>query len=143
MTVRDIISNYREVLSSAYEPEELTEIISLAFEAVKGFSKTELITRNHEKVSAKEAYELGTIVHDLKKNRPIQYILGYCWFFGLKLKVNEHVLIPRPETEELVRWVTDEIRSAKTEIQNVLDIGTGSGCIPIVHLMLQNKMQRH
>lgn len=72
------------------------------------------------------------IVEDLKRERPLQYILGYEWFGHLKLNVNEHVLIPRPETEELVHWVLEEVRlQQQNQSCTILDIGTGSGCIPI------------
>jgi release factor glutamine methyltransferase len=79
--------------------------------------------------------EFKNIVAQLKTHKPIQYILGFEWFGHLQLKVNEQVLIPRPETEELVRWIKEAIDSiernqADKKIQ-VLDIGTGSGCIPI------------
>ena len=63
--------------------------------------------------------------------KPIQHVLGYAWFYNMKFKVNEQVLIPRPETEELVEWIIQEIKSNKISNLQVLDIGTGSGCIPI------------
>jgi release factor glutamine methyltransferase len=68
------------------------------------------------------------IVNELKKQKPIQYITGKTSFYGLWFTVNEHVLIPRQETEELVRWIIDE--NAEKKI-NILDIGTGSGCIAV------------
>lgn len=67
---------------------------------------------------------------ELEQEKPIQYILGYEWFGDIKLRVNEHVLIPRPETQELVQWIIDEHKN-KPAI-SILDIGTGSGCIPIL-----------
>lgn len=67
----------------------------------------------------------------LLADEPIQYIVGAAWFYGLKFKVNPSTLIPRPETEELVEWVLNQFSIHKKNI-NILDIGTGSGCIPIV-----------
>jgi release factor glutamine methyltransferase len=67
---------------------------------------------------------------ELIAGRPLQYVLGYAWFMGKRYKVNEQVLIPRPETEELVAWIIDDAGSVNTQL-NILDIGTGSGCIPI------------
>ena len=69
----------------------------------------------------------------LLAGEPVQYVVGFAWFYGLKFKVNPTVLIPRPETEELVEWVLETVKNLKLETQNpkLLDIGTGSGCIPI------------
>ena len=86
-----------------------------------------------------------TIISELKTEKPIQYIIGEAWFYGLRFEVNEHTLIPRPETEELVEWIVEsqksKVESQKSKAQNlniqksnnltILDIGTGSGCIPI------------
>ena len=72
-----------------------------------------------------ENYKIKKIVRDLKKQKPLQYILGETEFYGMKFKMNEHTLIPRPETEELVGWILKE------EFSSALDIGTGSGCIAI------------
>lgn len=93
--------------------------------------------------------ELQQITQQLLSRRPIQYVLNEAWFYGLKLKVNESVLIPRPETEELADWLIKEVKSEKWNLErkkqaadyaqlsiinyplSILDIGTGSGCIPI------------
>jgi release factor glutamine methyltransferase len=74
--------------------------------------------------------DFQTIIQRLLNFEPIQYIVGFAWFYGQKFKVNPTVLIPRPETEELVHWILESCPQ-KTKL-NVLDIGTGSGCIPIV-----------
>jgi release factor glutamine methyltransferase len=71
-----------------------------------------------------------TIISELKTEKPIQYITGEAWFYGLRFEVNENTLIPRPETEELVEWIVKGLKEKGKE-QRVLDIGTGSGCIPI------------
>ena len=93
-----------------------------------------------EQVKSKLAYltctqleTIDTITERLKHNEPIQYVLGEAWFSGMKFKVNKNVLIPRPETEELVDWVVKEIENLKFRIDKlrILDVGTGSGCIPI------------
>jgi release factor glutamine methyltransferase len=86
-----------------------------------------------------------TIISELKAEKPIQYITGEAWFYGLRFEVNENTLIPRPETEELVEWIVEsqksKVESQKLKVENlkiqksnnltILDIGTGSGCIPI------------
>lgn len=83
--------------------------------------------------------ELDDIISQLRANKPIQYILGYEWFGPLQLAVNEYVLIPRPETEELCLWVRDDLKHITTSLQ-MIDIGTGSGCIP---LFLKKQMPQH
>ncbi len=67
----------------------------------------------------------------ISTGEPVQYIAGHAWFYGLKLKVTPDVLIPRPETEELVAWVIEDLKSVEKKEFRILDIGTGSGCIPI------------
>lgn len=68
---------------------------------------------------------------ELKNHKPFQYILGEAEFYGLKFFVNEDVLIPRPETEELIEWIINDLQKPDNEVQKIIDIGTGSGCIPI------------
>jgi len=83
--------------------------------------------------SEKDIQEWKLILEELKKEKPIQYILGTTEFFGLPFTVNENVLIPRPETEELVEWIVNEVSTVeKSKAIKILDIGTGSGCIAIV-----------
>jgi len=72
------------------------------------------------------------IVKRLQQNEPVQYILGQADFYGLKFEVNPQVLIPRPETEELVEWVLESCRGVDMEGKRLLDVGSGSGCIPII-----------
>ena len=88
--------------------------------------------RNAE-ISPEDIGTANIMLEELKKGRPLQYILGEAWFYKYPFKVNESVLIPRPETEELIEWVLSYIKNSplnKTAI-TILDIGTGSGCIPI------------
>lgn len=73
----------------------------------------------------------NAILERLLKHEPLQYILGYTWFCGMKFEVNEHVLIPRPETEELVDLVVDHCRTRQLLNPVIIDLGTGSGCIPV------------
>ena len=75
---------------------------------------------------------LDTIFERLINGEPVQYIAGHAWFYGLKFKVNHDVLIPRPETEELVEWILSDIKSLSKKNIRILDIGTGSGCIAVV-----------
>jgi len=85
--------------------------------------------------------KMASIIQRLQSGEPVQYIAGHTWFYGLKMRVTPEVLIPRPETEELVEWVFNENKNAAQQVR-VLDIGTGSGCIAITlkHL-LQDKVE--
>ncbi len=89
------------------------------------------LSRNIKVDLHKEAEEkLITFLSRLSQGEPVQYIVGHAWFYGIKLKVNSHVLIPRPETEELVGWILSDHRKPG-RILRIIDIGTGSGCIAI------------
>jgi release factor glutamine methyltransferase len=130
MKVREIRILFQQALSSMYEEEELEEILFLAMESVKGFSKTDSAMQADVDLSEKETQEFEKIIRELKTHKPIQYITGYSWFYGMKLLVNENVLIPRPETEELVTLIVEQNKSVNSKLK-ILDIGTGSGCIAI------------
>jgi len=88
----------------------------------------------HPEFEITESYfnKWKTIISELKTEKPIQYITGEAWFYGLRFEVNENTLIPRPETEELVEWIIENLKIQKSNNLTILDIGTGSGCIPIV-----------
>ncbi len=118
--------------ATLYSESELKECMKRIAEYLT--QKTYMEIRMNPAIELDET-EFRHIVNQLKTHKPIQYILGYEWFGHLQLKVDERVLIPRPETEELVYWIKEEIdfierNQADKRIQ-VLDIGTGSGCIPI------------
>ena len=115
-------------LSGIYPPTEVRGLIRLIFEHVCGMSYTVQVLRRNEIIDSTSKSKIEGIVQRLKKYEPIQYILGETEFFGLTLKVAPGVLIPRPETEELVQWIVD---SAKPAAPSLLDIGTGSGCIAL------------
>ncbi|RZL40030.1 MAG: peptide chain release factor N(5)-glutamine methyltransferase [Pedobacter sp.] len=101
-----------------------------------GFNKATYILKKQDAISETDILKFKNILNDLSKGNPIQYVFGEAEFYGLKFKVNPSVLIPRPETEELVEWILECCKSSGyngldgNEI-DVLDIGTGSGCIPI------------
>ncbi len=127
-----ILRFYKEQLSHIYDEAELNEIIFLAFNQVLGFSKTDLSFRTNENINQSDLLKLNFICKRLLQQEPIQYILGETEFYGLKFKVNPSVLIPRPETEELVDLIIKENKSSTaTGKIKIIDIGTGSGCIAI------------
>jgi release factor glutamine methyltransferase len=118
-------------LSPIYSREEIESISRLIFEKITGFSRLRFHLNQHETISAANLVQITEIINRLILFEPIQYILGETEFYGSVLKVNPSVLIPRPETEELVEWI---IRENKLPAPSILDIGTGSGCIPIALL---------
>jgi len=108
-----ILTQLQKKLSTIYDDRELQSIAKLIGE--------------HKRVNDPQWKK--DVIERLGNNEPIQYILGYAWFYDLKLGVNKHVLIPRQETEELVAWVVKDCK--KKQNISVLDIGTGSGCIAL------------
>lgn len=122
------IQYIRKELIKVYPDSEINGFIRLIFESVMGWNYTEQVLRQNEKLDIKKVELIKGIVERLKMHEPIQYILGETEFYGLKIKVSPGVLIPRPETEELVQWI---VESYSKDSPRILDIGTGSGCIPV------------
>ena len=110
-----------------YDPPETEALTLLTVTEITGLSKASVKAFPEKELTAEQAEKLIAILSRLQKGEPLQYILGYAEFYGLKFLVNPSVLIPRPETEELVEWI---LQSAPPNA-NILDIGTGSGCIAI------------
>jgi release factor glutamine methyltransferase len=125
--LKDMISFYFSELKANYETSEIEAMLELAAEQYIGFSKTDLLTKSNENLNQSDVLKLYDCCKALKQNIPIQYILKNAWFYQFKFYVDESVLIPRPETEELVDMIIKENKNAFS----FLDIGTGSGCIPV------------
>jgi release factor glutamine methyltransferase len=119
-------------LSPIYPKEEIAGLTKLIFEKVLKLSGIQLHLQKDDVISAANLAEIKDIVNQLAQFKPIQYILGESHFYGLTFKVTESVLIPRSETEELVDWIIQDYTELAPKI---LDIGTGSGCIPISLLL--------
>jgi len=122
------IASIRKELAGIYAKGEIESLVFLIFEKLKGYSRTQFLLANEEKLSDDDIIEIGKIIARLKNHEPIQYILGMTEFYGLPFYAVPGVLIPRPETEELVQWIIQENRHTNPTI---LDIGTGTGCIVI------------
>jgi release factor glutamine methyltransferase len=114
-------------LSPFYLQGELQSLYHWSVQEIHGWSRAEVYARNEEEVGESVLSRWESVMERLAKSEPIQYIFNKASFFDLVLYVNESVLIPRPETEELVQLLLDENSAIKCR---VLDIGTGSGCIP-------------
>lgn len=114
-------------LAGIYDTGEASSILYMLFEEVAGIKRETIIRDPGMILPVEEVALLNRAINELATGRPVQYVIGHASFFGLKFIVNEHVLIPRPETEELVQMVLN----IKPTPGKILDIGTGSGCIPI------------
>ena len=119
-------------LSTIYDAQEIESFFYLILECFHNKKRIDLALDPNMEMDAMQLLRWESVLAELKKEKPIQYILGETEFYGLPFLVNVNTLIPRPETEELVEWI---IKSTNYEIQStklrILDIGTGSGCIAI------------
>lgn len=128
-TIKDVRQYYKAQLQDYYPENEADVLLFMALEEYTGLSRTKVLIEPDNRISESQLLKIHFAVKDLKNYRPIQYILGKTEFYGCQILVNPDVLIPRPETEELVEWVVKEIKTEKKI--SILDIGTGSGAIAI------------
>ena len=130
MLLNEIKQALKKQLAGQFESVELGPILSILIEHVTDWDQVQQVIHKDNTISVVQQLAFETAATELLAGRPIQYITGKTWFMGEPYIVNEQVLIPRPETEELVDWVT-EYAAIKGKALRVLDIGTGSGCIAI------------
>ena len=134
MTLNEARTILAKELKNVYDSNELKNIIDLVLVYITNMSRSEQVKNKLAYLTCTQLENLDAITERLKKNEPVQYVLGEAWFAGMKFKVNKNVLIPRPETEELVDWIVKEINTLQGSPFgqcSIIDIGTGSGCIPI------------
>ena len=131
MQLKEIKTLFQNELSPLYPEEEINSFFFLAIEHFLQLPRFVLALQPEYTLTKKEETPLFETLAKLKTNEPIQYILGETEFMGLSFAVNASVLIPRPETEELVRWIVEEVNKNTGETIKILDIGTGSGCIAV------------
>jgi release factor glutamine methyltransferase len=129
MNFKELEQEFINELSSVYQKEESEALLIMVLEYLTGWSRMKVLTHPDLELTALQDSELRRITSALKEGKPIQYLLAEAWFYGLKFKVDSSVLIPRPETEELVHWILAD--TLKTKQLRVLDVGTGSGCIAV------------
>ncbi|RXQ89029.1 peptide chain release factor N(5)-glutamine methyltransferase [Ancylomarina salipaludis] len=127
--IKSIQNLFKEELKTFYPQREIENICYLLLEHLLNYSKIEIQLNKNEKIEQNIFDQISKALNDLKQSVPIQYIIGETEFYDLKFKVNKQTLIPRQETEELVHAI---IQENKIKSPKILDIGTGSGCIPIV-----------
>ncbi len=133
MTIASIEKVFIDDLKARYSPEEAGSITWLVISFVCRITRSQYLADKNRELSEQQFSELQEAFASLKKGIPVQYVLGETEFYGSVFKVNPGVLIPRPETEELVDWILKDVHTDNGEKINlrILDIGTGSGCIPV------------
>ncbi len=130
MKLKDFRIFFTDELISLYPKKEIDVFFFRSIKAILNLDLIDVFMKKNLILRQNKLNQFYSIINRLKKEEPIQYILGFTEFYGYPFKVNSNVLIPRPETEELVAWVINEIKDF-SENSKVLDVGTGSGCIAI------------
>ena len=134
MTLTAFRTFFSEALSAIYPKTEIDSFFFILIEEKLHLQRIDTVLKPDFLIAKEHLADLKNILKRLKKEEPIQYILGNTEFYGLPFLVNRNTLIPRAETEELVAWVVDEIKELRSNhptALSILDIGTGTGCIPI------------
>lgn len=134
----------QQQLQHIYDASESSTIAAWVMENVTGMRRPDRLTHRDETLPSDQMHQLSIKVQRLQAYEPVQYVLGEAYFFGLRLYVDNAVLIPRPETEELVEWIVNDIKASgkpvfselpvaadQTRSLKILDVGTGSGCIAL------------
>ena len=136
--MKQIAQSIKEKLGSIYPAGEVTALTRIIATELLGVPQMAFYLKDEITLTAGQQTLLGNAIERLKKQEPIQYILGYSDFCGLRFKVTPATLIPRPETGELVEWIAAEAAGN----ESILDIGTGSGCIAVslAHMLPQSKV---
>ncbi|TDU40566.1 release factor glutamine methyltransferase [Gelidibacter sediminis] len=129
MLLKTLRDHFYASLENDYPETEIQSFFNLLSECFLKLKGFEVPLNLYASISGKKYDKFDNAIKRLKKHEPIQYIIGATEFYGLPFKVNENTLIPRPETEELVRWVTET--TDRMDAISILDIGTGTGCIAI------------
>jgi release factor glutamine methyltransferase len=127
-TINDAFAQFKQGLSGIYDAQEISSISMMVLTEVLNTSNGMIKAVGDRHLTFAQQNKIDNILAQLQTGKPLQYALGYAEFYGLKFLVNPATLIPRPETEELVRWV---INSVTGDNLSILDIGTGTGCIAI------------
>ena len=135
MLLKEIKHNFHNQLDELFGNDEVASFFFIILEHLHQMKRVDLALQPDFSIDETQVKQWNEIFRELKNEKPIQYIIGTTEFYGLPFLVNENTLIPRPETEELVDWIIESsklknVTSDRDEIQ-ILDIGTGTGCIPI------------
>jgi len=125
--LQSVVIYFKNQLADFYDDAEINSMLYIVLDFYFGIQKTTIALKEEKRFSESDLLKVIGVVKELKKKKPLAYILGEWEFFGLTLKVDENTLIPRPETEELITLIIEE----NPNINHVIDIGTGSGCIAL------------
>ena len=132
MLLKQYKNHFFDSLKTIQDEQEIESFFFILTEYLHHLKRVDVALNPDFEISDAAIEKWNAILVELQQEKPIQYITGEAWFYGLRFEVNENTLIPRPETEELVEWI---IESQKSKVQSqkleILDIGTGSGCISI------------
>ena len=144
MKIAEAEAYIREGLNGIYDESESANIAQLVLEECTGFTRTHLLLNKQQSLTAEQENTIRELLPRLQQHEPVQYLLNKAWFYGMELYVDKNVLIPRPETEELVDWIVKDVKAAGLDVferkpmqadvtsqVKILDIGTGSGCIAL------------
>ena len=138
MNIREFRDYFKITLKKLYPASEIDTFLFLLLEEYLNFKRIDIVLKSNFNISSEVLTLLKSSTKLLQQEIPIQYIIGKTEFYGFPFILNEHVLIPRPETEELVTFILDKVSKLesyhtikKENTIKILDIGTGSGCIPI------------
>ena len=129
MTVQKLYRHFLTALKDIYSDNEAAKICDIIFEWAAGLTKPDILINPNKQLNNSTIQQFNNALEKLLLHTPVQYITGEAWFYKLKLKVSPAVLIPRPETEELVLEILNHLQGNTQS--TVLDAGTGSGCIAI------------
>ena len=146
MSLNEVNKMLAEQLKTIYDEREAMNIADMLIENITGLSRIDRMVQKDLQLSNAQTEKIKRLTQELLTHKPIQYVLNEAWFAGIKFYVDENVLIPRPETEELCEWIVvnekSKVKSKKSKIKPqtslILDIGTGSGCIAVT---LKKKMR--
>ncbi len=132
MLLKEYRDYFKTELLPVYDEKEIDSFFYITLEAFHQMKRVDLALQPGFELDGMQLLQWETVLHQLKEEKPIQYIFEETEFFGLSFYVNENVLIPRPETEELVEWILNSVSGLPKDRKiKILDIGTGSGCIAV------------
>ena len=131
MLLKQYKTHFFDALKNIQDEREIESFFFILTEYLHNLKRVDVALNPDFELSEEEVEKWNAILAELQQEKPIQYITGEAWFYGLKFEVNENTLIPRPETEELVEWILNSPIIHHPSSMNILDIGTGTGCIPI------------
>ena len=132
MLLKQYKTHFFDLLKNIQDEQEIESFFFILTEYLHNLKRIDVALNPDFEISDAAIEKWNAILAQLQQEKPIQYITGEAWFYGLQFEVNENTLIPRPETEELVEWIIESQKSkVKSQKFEILDIGTGTGCIPI------------